>query len=278
MSFLSKITKKVSLFIFVALATALMSAVVTNVVTNDSILEYRTAFQDKYFEIPGKAAEELEIHHKGRKIEDISVYDIYIYNRLGWVKEPENVQVFFEISQKENKPIPKLIKPKLYPPSSLPQEIGIREEKQSKKNLYAFKIGVIKKTDRKDPYIARFIFEGTETPNVKVTPLPLNANVRIIPYLDWVDNIILITIPLAMVLGFSIGYLIGLILNELFFWEKRWPEMKSRLENVLNRTKNLNLDKNEVDLITDEYKKEFKPTAIMQLIQGKKSNDDKLDN
>jgi hypothetical protein len=124
MSFLNKITKKISnvpLLIFGALATALISAVFTNVVTNDSILEYRTAFQDKYFEIPGKATEELEIHHKGRKIEDISVYDIYIYNHLGWVKEPENVTVFFEISEKENKPIPKLIEPKLYPPSSFPK-------------------------------------------------------------------------------------------------------------------------------------------------------------
>ncbi len=217
---LKEITNKIfnSPLVIVSIsATVLITAVVNNVVTNDSILEYRTAFQDNYFEIPGKATEELEIHHKGRKIEDISVYDVYIYNRLGWVKEPENVTVFFEISEKENKPIPKLIKPKLYPPSSLPQEIGIREEKQSKKNLYAFKIGVIKKTDRKDPYIARFIFEGTETPNVKVTSLPLNANVRIIPYLDWVDNIILVTIPLAMVLGLSIGYLIGLISMNYFF-------------------------------------------------------------
>jgi hypothetical protein len=109
MSSLKEITKKIfnlPLFLVGVLVTTLITVVVTNFVTNDSILEYRTAFQDKYFEIPGKATEELEIHHKGRKIEDISVYDIYIYNRLKWVKEPENVKVFFEISEKQNKPIP----------------------------------------------------------------------------------------------------------------------------------------------------------------------------
>jgi hypothetical protein len=135
---------------------------------------------------------------------------------------------------------------------------------------------VVKKTDRKDPYIARFIFEGTETPNVKVSPLPLTANVRIIPYLDWLDNIILGAIPLAMIFGLSIGSLIGQILVEFFFWERNWPETKSRLVNTLSHT-DLKLDKTEVDLIVDEYKKEFKPTAIMQFIKGKRANDDKLD-
>ncbi len=54
--------------------------------------------------------------------------------------------------------------------------------------------------------------------------------------------------------------------------------MKSRLENGLSRTKNLKLDEAEVDLIVDVYKKEFKPKSVIQLVQGKKSNDDiKLD-
>jgi hypothetical protein len=137
----------------------------------------------------------------------------------------------------------------------LPPGIGIREEKQSKKNLYAFNINVVKKTDRKDPYIARFIFEGIETPNVRVTSLPLNANVQIIPYLDWVDSIILVMYPLAIIFVMLIGSLIFLILDKLFFEEKRWIREKSRLVTILSQTKGLELDKIKVDLIADEYEK-----------------------
>jgi hypothetical protein len=256
------------------LAAAFIGGAVTNVVTNNSILEYKTAFQDKYFEIAGKAPEDLEIQHKGRKLEDISVYDIYIYNRLQWLKEPENVKIFFEISEKENKPIPQLIVNKLYSPSGLPQGIGIGDVQQNGKNLYSFNVKVVKKTDQRDPYIARFIFEGKETPNIKVTPPPLNANVHIIPYLDWINYLLL---PVILVIAVVLPMVLILSLD-VFFFDRSWPKKKSRLVNALSHTKNLNLDEAEVDSIADAYKKEFKPESVMQLIQGKKSDDDaKLD-
>ncbi len=217
MSFLKEIKKKIfsaPLVIVSTLSTAVIGVVVTNFITSSSILEYRTGFRDKYFEITsGKAPEELEIRHKGRKLEDISFYDIYIYNRLWWFKEPENVKVLFEVSEKENKPIPKLIKPKLYPPSSLPQEIGIGNVEKSGGNLYAVNIKVVKKTDR-DPYIARFIFEGKETSNIKVTPPPLNANVQITPYLDWPDYLFL---SILFIAGFMLYLMIILSLMCFIF-------------------------------------------------------------
>jgi hypothetical protein len=273
MSFLKEITKKIfnaPLALVSTLVVAFIGGAVTNVVTSNSILEYKSAFQDKYFEIAGKAPEDLEIQHKGRKLEDISVYDIYIHNRLQWFKEPENVKIFFEISEKENKPIPQLIVKKLYSPSNLPQGIGIESEEQNVKNLYAFNIKVVKKTDQRDPYIARFIFEGKETPNIKITPPPLNANVHIIPYADWVDYLLPAIVSMVV---YALFFLIILSLSS-FLFERSWPKTKSRLVNDLSRTKNLKLDETEVNLIADVYKKEFKPKSVIQLIQGKKSNDD----
>jgi hypothetical protein len=243
------------------LATAFISAVVgvvTNFAANNSYLEYKTDIYDKVWE-EDKVPEGIEIRHQGRKIGYMSVYTIYICNR--WLKEPENVKVFFEITEKENKPIPRLITKGLYLPSSFPQRkrIEITEEAQSDKNLYASNIKVIKRTNLREPYVASFIFEGKETPNIKISS-PDDANVQINPYAGWIDYW---PIGIALLIV-SLGVVIALISDE-FFFEKRWPATKSRLVNALSRTKNLKLDEDEVDLIADAYKKESKPKNVIKI-------------
>lgn len=227
---------------------------ITIAIFGTSTLEYKDGYKDKYFDIPAKAPDELIIQHKGKKIENISVYDFAIYNRT--FKDLKDITVFFEISPKDGKPNQEIISRGLYPPSSLPEEIGITEVPQKNKNLYSFKLDVVKQTGSDTYYLARFIFEGKENPEIRVS-IPKNADVDIDKYSNLREY--------AIIIFSLVGMVLAIIVFSSFIdgWQNKgiWPKRVDRLIEVLNKTQETTLTEKTICEILKNYEREFKPNS-----------------
>lgn len=233
---------------------AIIGGFITIAVFGTSTLEYKDGYKEQYFDIPAKAPDELVIQHKGKKIENISVYDFAIYNRS--FKDLKDVTVFFEVLPKDGKSIPDLISRGLYPPSSLPEKIGISEISQKDEALYSFKLDVVKQTGSDTYYLARFIFEGKDAPEIRVS-IPKNAGVDINEYSNWREYAIIILVLVGMILA------IVVISSFIDGWQHKgtWSKRSSRLIEVLDKTQSATLSEKTIDEITDNYEKEFKPKS-----------------
>lgn len=263
--------KKVFLQILESVLTVIIGGFITVTVFGTSNLEYKYNYQDQYFDIPAKAPDELVIQHKGKNIEDISVYDFAIYNRS--FKELEDVTIFFEVSEKDGKPLPQVISRGLYPPSNLPEKIGISEVLQHEKGLYSFKLDVVKKTGSDAYYLARFIFEGKEAPEIKVS-IPKNAGINIDEYSNWREYVILAFVFIGIILASAIFSSLMAGWQNKGFWSKRIR----KLIEVLGKTESTILAEKTIGEITTNYESEFKPEApyfyskVFQVLEKLKSN------
>jgi len=256
--------------------TAIIGGFIAIYVFGTSQLEYKDGFKEQYFDIPAKVPDDLVIQYKGKKIENISVYDFAIYNRT--FKDLKDVIIYFEVSGKKGMNIPQIISRGVYSPSRLPENIGIHEVDQEEKNIYAFKIDVIKQTGSNSYYLARFIFEGKANPNINIS-IPKNAGVDIKEYSQWREYTILISFLIGIILIFIIT--ISLIdgRQNKSIWSKR----KQRLIGVLDKTKSETLSENTICEIIDNYEDEFEPktpyfykkfTNIVNKFKSNKSLDD----
>jgi hypothetical protein len=159
-------------------------------------LEYRSGYRDKYFNILSKAPKELTLEYRGERIENISVFDFNIFNRT--LKDISGVRLYFRMSPKGAGKVPEIISKGLYPPTPLP-EVGITEKDTGTENLYAFDIDTLKRTGSNSFYTVRFIFKGTETPEVAVSTLTKDVDIK--EYSNWRDYIIPILTSLAIMAG-----------------------------------------------------------------------------
>ena len=232
--------------------TAIIGGFIAIYVFGTSQLEYKNGFKEQYFDIPAKVPDDLVIQYKGKKIENISVYDFAIYNRT--FKDLKDVTIYFEVSEKKGINIPQIISRGIYSPSRLPENIGINEIIQKEKNIYAFKIDVLKQTESDSYYLARFIFEGKTNPIINIS-IPKNAGIDIKEYSKWREYTILVSFLIGIIL-------ITIITTSLIEGRQNkriWSKRKQRLLDVLNKTKSETLKENTIYEIIDNYENEFEP-------------------
>lgn len=250
---------------------ALIGGFITIFVFGTSTLEYKAGFKEEYFDIPAKTPDDLVIQYEDRKIDNISIYDFAIYNRS--YKDLKDVTVYFEVYPKDGKSLPKIISRGLYPPSKLPETIGISEVIQKEPNLYSFNLNVVKQTGSDTYYLTRFIFEGKETPEIKVS-IPQNAGVDIKEYSNWREYLIIVFLLIGMVLA------IFIITSLIEGWQNKgiWSKRTSRLIDVLDKTKSTTLPEKTIGEIVTNYENEFKPktpyvySKVSALFSNSKSN------
>ncbi len=231
---------------------ALIGGLITLLVFGTSTLEYKDGYKEQYFDIPAKVPDDLVIQYKGKKIENISVYDFLIYNRS--YKDLKDVTIFFEVISKDGKPVPQIITRGLYPPSRLPESIGITEIHQKEKNLYSFNVDVVKQTGSDTYYLARFIFEGKETPIIKIS-IPKNAGIDIKEYSNWREYLAIAFIFIGMVLTIVVFTSLIEGRQSQGIWKKR----KDRLRDILSRAESTSLSEQSIAELVDMYEEEFKP-------------------
>lgn len=215
----------------------------------NSSLEYREFSKEQYYNTSSKLFDTLDIRFKNKKIDNISVYEFGIYNNS--LEDIENVNIYFTLKKTENsKIIPNIINKGLFPPIKLPNN-KITEIEQKDENVYVYNVPLLKQTGINEYYLARFIFEGNEVPEITIS-IPDTKNVEIIKYRYLKEYFIMGTIFLTILSIFI--FLFALLdgwSNDRYWNKKRIP----KLNELLNRLK---VENNLVDLISNEYEKEFK--------------------
>lgn len=170
--------------------------------------------------------------------------------------------------------MPEIISRGMYPPTPLP-EIGITEKETEKENLYAFDIETLKRTGSDSFYSARFVFKGTETPEVAVSTLTKDVAIR--KYSNWREILIGLAIGLLI---FVLGLLPFLIIGDWSTFRARKKQL-IRLSETLENSERLALTSEQRDLIVDMCNKEFeiregyfyrKMLSILNREHSKKTN------
>lgn len=238
----------------------ILTVVITTIITlyltyyfASSTLEYEEGFKEQYFNKSNKLFDGLDIRFNGRKIDNISIYEFTIYNNS--YEDLENVKIYFTLKPKEGKIIPNIINRGLFPPSNLPNNKII--ELVQEENVFVYEIPLLKQTNFNEYYLARFIFEGKEVPQISITT-PETKNVDIIEYRYFKIYALMIGILFTvMVMLIFIFEFIDKWSNNKFWKTKRIPKLKQLLKKL--KEKELNLNDSEIDLIVSEYEKSFKP-------------------
>jgi hypothetical protein len=146
--------------------------------------------------------------------------------------------------------VPEIISKGLYPPTPLP-EVGITEKDTGTENLYAFDIDTLKRTGSNSFYTVRFIFKGTETPEVAVSTLTKDVDIK--EYSNWRDYIIPILTSLAIMAGVFVPIT---IIGEWWALRSRNRQLNC-LSEALEKSANLALTSEQRQLVVDMCNKEF---------------------
>uniref|UniRef100_UPI0030059AA8 hypothetical protein n=1 Tax=Shewanella indica TaxID=768528 RepID=UPI0030059AA8 len=131
----------------------------------------------------------------------------------------------------------------------------------------------LKQTGSDTYYLTRFIFEGKETPDIKVS-IPKNAGIDIKEYSNWREYLIIVFVLIGMVLA------IFIITSLIEGWQNKgiWSKRTSRLIDVLDKTKSTTLSEKTIGEIVTNYENEFKPktpyvySKVSGLFPNSKSN------
>jgi len=152
-------------------------------------LEYRDGSRAPYFNYPDAIEKDLEIRHKTTPVDNISVVEYAIHNRT--FTDLEKVKIYVKIQDDKEY---KIISKKLSPPKKIPA-FDITDIDTGSKNVFAFEVGVLKKTGDEYYYLS-LIFEGSEAPETEISIG--NKNIDIVEYKKWKDNSLAILIVLAV--------------------------------------------------------------------------------
>ena len=257
-----------------AMIVAIVGGFVTLWAFGTPQLEYKSGYKDKIFNIY-KAPNDLTLGYRSERIENISIFDFNIFNRT--LKDISRVRLYFTIKPKGVGKVPEIISRGMYPPPHLP-EIGITEKETEKENLYAFDIETFKRTGSDSFYSARFIFKGTETPEVGVTTFTEGVDIR--KYSYWRDNLTGIAIGLLIV---ALVFLPLMIFGEWSTFRIRKRQL-THLSEALENSALLGLTSEQRELVVDMCEKEFdfRPgyfyRKIQSILKRKQSNETNTSN
>lgn len=168
----------------------------------------------------------------------------------------EDVELYFEVTEREENEIPSLISHGLYVPNNLPEKVGIEELLSGEKNLYAFKVKVLKKTGSDSYYTARFIFEGSKVPNIVIS-IPSNAGIDINEYSNYRE----IFWAIALIGGFFIFLWLFITFFDGFTTQKLWRKRSAKLNMILEKHLSQNNTSEKIPEIIEDYAEEFSPSV-----------------
>jgi len=233
---------------FITIITIIITIFSTYYFANSS-LEYREFSKEQYYNTSSKLFDSLDIRFKNKKINNVSIYEFAIHNNT--LEDLEDVNIYFTLKAKEGKDIPNIINKGLFPPSKISNN-KITELELKDKNVYAYNITLLKQTAINEYYLARFIFEGNDIPQIIIST-PETKNVDIIEYRFLKENAII-----AIILLIAVSVII--FFSALFDgWSNNRYWNKKRIPKLNKLLKKLNIDENNMALISSEYEKEFKP-------------------
>lgn len=217
-----------------------------------SNLEFKEGFKEQYLNLSDSSLKDLSIQYKNKKIDNVSVYQVGIYNRT--LKDLENVKIYFTLKSKNGEKIPNIINKELiYTASKNP--LNILEIEQKEKDVYVYNIKVLKKTSKEKFYLAKFVFEGNQVPNITVS-IPDNVGVNIKEYgLSFEEYAYLFLI------GFVIlGIVIFFRFLDSFTMDRHWDKYRiPQLRELLSKMHHY-VDDKTAELIILKYTQEYKPS------------------
>lgn len=202
--------------ILAATVGALVGAVATLYFASGTTLEYKQRVTDSYFVVPDQIKSDLRIEHKGKVLPNISVVEIGIYNRSWW-SDASDVTLYFQIDPQKGNLAPVLINKDFSGPKRL-GKIGIAEIKTDSPTLISYNLKNLKRSKDNDYYLASFIFEGSQPPEISVSTN--DKNLEIEPYSERRDQII---VGIAVFTFYSI-----IIAFTLYFTERSSKKNSSK--------------------------------------------------
>lgn len=216
-----------------------------------STLEFKEGFKEQYLNLSDSSLKDLSIQYKNRKIDNVSVYQVGIYNRT--FKDLENVKIYFTLKSKNGERIPNIINKELISTTSK-SPFNILEIDQKEKDVYVYNIKVLKRTTKDNFYLAKFVFEGSQVPNITVS-VPDNIGINIKEYgLSFEEYAYLFLIGCII-----IGIVIFFRLLDSFSMNRHWDEQRiPQLRELLSRMKGY-VDEKTAEIIVLKYAQEYKP-------------------
>ncbi|ABV67202.1 hypothetical protein Abu_0942 [Aliarcobacter butzleri RM4018] len=233
--------------------------------SNSNELEYKDSKKEQYLNISNEVFKDFTLLYKDNKIEQISMYQVGFFNRTK--REIENVEIFFEFK----KAIPNIINKEFFNPSNLPSSVGISEIEKVNDRIYKVNIKVFKQTGDDKYYLARFIFEGNEIPEISFST-PNNSNLDIVEF----SNIKEIFFAIGIFLLFIIVMVFIFMLLLDYDSNRNWKKREQRLEKALKESRKFDdINIKEILIIHEnifKLKNSFLYNKIKYFIEKIKSN------
>ncbi|AYJ80429.1 hypothetical protein AN286_09640 [Aliarcobacter cryaerophilus ATCC 43158] len=236
--------KKIITGVIISIISMILSLYISDKFNNNE-LEYKDSKKEQYLNISSDILKDFTLFYKDNKIEQISMYQVGFFNRTN--REIENVEIFFEFK----KDIPNIINKEFFNPSNLPSSVGISEIEKVNDRVYKVNIKVFKQTGDDKYYLARFIFEGNEIPEISFST-PNNRDLNIVDY-SYIKEWIIIISGFITIITII---LIPLIIYDDYSSNKNWLKRKEKFRNILieqNKFKDIEIE----DILTI-YEKNFK--------------------
>lgn len=150
-----------------ALIGALASFYVPKLLTADDVaLEFAPFYKEKFINIPNLLDGRVEILVDGKPQSNLSVTDVYLFNRS--YKDLKEIPVTFEFYEEDNSLLPEVLGKQLSKPDTFPRD-SITEVPQQDNQFVRYKISSLPiADDYKTDFIASFVFLGDSSPKVRV--------------------------------------------------------------------------------------------------------------
>lgn len=235
--------------LIVSILSIFIGVLFTAYYNSNSKIEYKDSVKEQYLNISNKAFNNLKVLYNDKKIDNLSIYQITIYNKT-W-NEYKDVNLYFTLKMKNGKKIPNIINKDFFAPTNQPSKIGISEFIKVDANTYKVNLKVLKRTGTDKYYLGRIIFEGNKIPEITIST-PLNIGLEVVEYSYITEWTILIILIIGLIL-FS-GIIMSIMID--FDTNRDWKKKVSRFEKVLSKTKSIR--KEDISEIIENYTDEFK--------------------
>ena len=161
------ITKEIWIAFISAMLGALASFYIPKLLTSDKVeLEYAPIYKEKFINVPELLGGRVEISVDGRTQDNLSVLDVYLFNRSH--KDLKDIPITFEFYIEGQSDLPKLLGKQLKIPDTFPKD-SITEMPLADANHVRYKISSLPVTANYDTdFIASFVFLGKSAPKVRV--------------------------------------------------------------------------------------------------------------
>lgn len=167
MNLFNQISKEIWIAGVSVILGALATFYVPKLLTADDVaLEFAPIHKEKFINIPNLLDGRVEILVDGKPQSNLSVTDVYLFNRSH--RDLKEIPVTFEFYNEDNSNLPEILGKKLSRPDTFPKD-SITEIPQKDNRFVRYKISSLPIADDYDTdFVASFVFLGGSSPKVRV--------------------------------------------------------------------------------------------------------------